>query len=349
MLAKQGWRLMQGKNSLLYGCFKAKYLPRWSFLEVVETPNSSFVWRSIMVSREILERGSCWRVGDGLAIRVNRDKWIPNHPTNMVIHPPQEDEWEWSVVELINWTTRTWDRQLVETKFHSEDVEAILRIPLSRRHSIDKLFWLHNREGKYSEKSGYHLAKQLWREVDSQGECLTGGGINPNRRGYTGSVSTGEACLCFSGGIQSIPEPPSCTECNGEEFEMGTAAWTPVQTQLRCSYFPGNSSVRIQGEVMASFLARGPPIADSEEAKLLACRKALEFAVDTGFTYIVVEGNNTVVMNAILSSRTAYSWLGHLYDDVKCMAAGISNLTVSYVSRTANSVAHSLAHFAKKY
>lgn len=102
-----------------------------------------------------------------------------------------------------------------------------------------------------------------------------------------------------------------------------------------------------RSEVMASFSAKGPPVGDSEEAELLACIKALEFVVDTGFTDIVMEGNNTVVMNAILCSRTTYSRLGHLYDDVKCMAAGISNLTVSCVSRTANFVAHSLAPFAK--
>ena len=59
----------------------------------------------------------------------------------------------------------------MEMKFHPEDADVILRIPLSRRLSSDKLFWLHNREGKYTVKSGYHLAKQLGKEVDSQGEC----------------------------------------------------------------------------------------------------------------------------------------------------------------------------------
>ncbi|XP_075659294.1 uncharacterized protein LOC142629212 [Castanea sativa] len=98
---------------------------------------------------------------------------------------------------------------------------------------------------------------------------------------------------------------------------------------------------------MASFSARGPSVADSEEAELLACRKSLEFAVDTGFTDIVVEGDNSAVMNSILSSRTEFSRQGDLYEDVKCMTARITNLTVSCVHRTANSVAHSLARFAK--
>lgn len=132
-----------------------------------------------MAAQEILTQGCCWRVGNGSPIQVTKDKWIPNHPTNMVIHPHQEDEWEWRVVELIDWTTWTWYRHLVETKFHRDDAEAILRIPLSRRYTDDILFWLHNREGKYTVKSGYHIARQIWKEAQSQGECSTGTGVSP--------------------------------------------------------------------------------------------------------------------------------------------------------------------------
>ena len=78
-----------------------------------------------MAAQEILTQGCCWRVGNGSPIRVTKDKRIPNHPTNMVIHPHQEDEWEWRVVELIDWTTWIWYRHLVETKFHRDDAEAI--------------------------------------------------------------------------------------------------------------------------------------------------------------------------------------------------------------------------------
>lgn len=38
-----------------------------------------------------------------------------------------------------------------------------------------------------------------------------------------------------------------------------------------------------KGEVLAALAARGPPVSDPEEAEVLACRKALEFAVDAGF------------------------------------------------------------------
>lgn len=94
MLAKQGWRLLQHKDSLVYKFFKAKYFPRCSFLDAGDVPNSSYVWKSILAAQPILKQGCCWRVGNGSTIRVLKDKWILNHPTNRVLHPPLEEEWE---------------------------------------------------------------------------------------------------------------------------------------------------------------------------------------------------------------------------------------------------------------
>ena len=63
------------------------------------------------------------------------------------------------------------------------------------------------------------------------------------------------------------------------------------------------------GEVMAALSARGPAVFDSKEAKVLACRKALEFAADSGFADLVLEGDNYVVMDAISSSRMFQCWV----------------------------------------
>nr|XP_023882199.1 uncharacterized protein LOC111994541 [Quercus suber] len=104
MLAKQGWRLMQDEDSLVYGCFKAKYFPRGCFLEASDVPNSSFVWKSLLAAQPLLKKGSCWRVGNGNSIRIMQDKWIPNHPTNQVLLPRTDVDSEERVNVLIDET-----------------------------------------------------------------------------------------------------------------------------------------------------------------------------------------------------------------------------------------------------
>ena len=101
------------------------------------------------------------------------------------------------------------------------------------------------------------------------------------------------------------------------------------------------------GEVMAALAVKGPPIHDSEEVEVLACRKVLEFAVDSGFAELILEGDSVTVMQTLEASRSNMSRLGHLYGDVQCLRSGLRAMYVSCVSRSANSVAHSLARFAK--
>ena len=52
---------------------------------------------------------------------------------------------------------------------------------------------------------------------------------------------------------------------------------------------------------MAAMSIKGPPVADSEEAEVLACRKALEFSIDAGVMDLIIEGDNVNVMRSISS------------------------------------------------
>ena len=101
------------------------------------------------------------------------------------------------------------------------------------------------------------------------------------------------------------------------------------------------------GEVMAALSAKGPPVANSEEAEILACQKALEFAVEAGFQD-VVEGDNVTIMNGLTIVKPGNSLLGNIYEDARRLAMRFRSVSASCVRRSANGVAHSLARFARQ-
>ena len=54
-----------------------------------------------MAALLILKANCYWRVGDGSTIKVQSDKWIPNHPTNRVLYSANEEVEDWMVSDLI--------------------------------------------------------------------------------------------------------------------------------------------------------------------------------------------------------------------------------------------------------
>ena len=64
-----------------------------------------------------------------------------------------------------------------------------------------------------------------------------------------------------------------------------------------------------KGEMMAAVAAKGSVVRDSEEVEVMACRKTLEFAIDTGFTEIILEGDNAMVMKTISQAQPNLSRL----------------------------------------
>ena len=87
----------------------------------------------MLAAQQILKTGCYWIVGTSSSIRVMKDKWILNHPANKILFPTEHDEWEWRVSDLIDWRVHQWDRERIYMLFNQFDVEAILRIPFSRR------------------------------------------------------------------------------------------------------------------------------------------------------------------------------------------------------------------------
>ena len=112
-------------------------------------------------------------MGNGTSIRALRDAWIPNYPSNKVLHPAQNMEEDSMVVDLLDPNTGWWNRVLVMQHFNHEDGEAILRVLLSRRVIQDFLFWTFTKFGDYTVRSEYQIARQLQKE-GNWAECSSG-------------------------------------------------------------------------------------------------------------------------------------------------------------------------------
>ena len=92
------------------------------------------------------------------------------------------------------------------------------------------------------------------------------------------------------------------------------------------------------GEVMIEMSIKGPSVSSGEEAEALACRKAIEFAMEAGFLKLIIEADNIAVMKVVAGSSGGYSLLGHVYEDVQCSLYGLHSVSISYVRRGGNRV-----------
>lgn len=64
---------------------------------------------------------------------------------------------------------------------------------------------------------------------------------------------------------------------------------------------------------MASLSRKGPSVTCSEVLKIIACRRAVEFVVECGFTDLVIEGDNQAVMTTLRLKKGFSTQLGHIF------------------------------------
>lgn len=55
----------------------SRYLKNGSFFGYQQKKGDSRVWKGILSTREIIRRGSCYRIGNGRLIDACNDPWVP--------------------------------------------------------------------------------------------------------------------------------------------------------------------------------------------------------------------------------------------------------------------------------
>ncbi|XP_073030650.1 uncharacterized protein [Primulina eburnea] len=123
---KELWRLIRFPDSLAARVIKGRYFKHGSVPDAGLGSNPS-IWRSILWSKEILERGLIWRVGDGKSIKIFKDKWIPTMQSK-IGEPMGTWDKEATVNDLIN--QGVWNVDLISTRFNPYVAGEILNIPI---------------------------------------------------------------------------------------------------------------------------------------------------------------------------------------------------------------------------
>lgn len=86
LLAKQVWRLVQNLNSLCAQVLEQTYFPNTHIFQAKKDSSPSWLWSSLLTSRDLLQKGSLWNIGNSCSVNVFSDHWIlsiPPQPINL--------------------------------------------------------------------------------------------------------------------------------------------------------------------------------------------------------------------------------------------------------------------------
>lgn len=88
-----------------------------------------------------------------------------------------------------------------------------------------------------------------------------------------------------------------------------------------------------------------PTTVDDVEA--LACKRAIEFALEKGLQQVVFEGDSTTILNYIQGGSPSLEPFGNIIEDSSILASQLSHCSFSHVRRKGNAVFNKLAKLAK--
>lgn len=161
MLAKQGLRLMKNPNSLVAKILKAKYYPKTKFLHSKLGNNPSYLLRSLIHYKWVLDKGSCWIIGNGEGVNIWDDNWILNHRRFKILTHKPLDTTVSGVRDLIYKENNYWNKHPTVSLFSIVDQEAIKRILILDPTEEDNLCWMDTKDGRYKVNYGYYCIK-IW-------------------------------------------------------------------------------------------------------------------------------------------------------------------------------------------
>ncbi|XP_009137100.1 uncharacterized protein LOC103861146 [Brassica rapa] len=218
-----------GKMGLLKAVLSA--LPTYA----MSSPNSaSHGWRGILAGRDILKKGLGWVVGNGCIIRVWSDNWLSTTQPLCTIGPRTSEAHNMLVSDLFLPNSTLWNVEKI--KVHLPQYEAQIRklVP-STLEMEDTLTWLYQKEGNYTTKSGYALAKVNVKGRDegfNWSKCVWNMNCSPKLRNFLWKVQNNALAVGETLLKRGIQVDGRCKRCGESESIQHVIFYCPFAKRI---------------------------------------------------------------------------------------------------------------------
>lgn len=132
LISKLAWQMAANEDKLWVRQFQRKYCSRQDFMHVEKNTSDSPMWKGILDSRELVEKGACYIVGNGKSINIWTDPWVPYIP-GFKVRPKNSDVINISpfcVDELIDPVGKCWNLEVLKMLFNDDVINEILLIEI---------------------------------------------------------------------------------------------------------------------------------------------------------------------------------------------------------------------------
>lgn len=131
MLAKQAWKVLSNPQLTVSKVLRGRYFPTSSVLSVrMPSSSSSFFWKGFVWGMALLKSGIRKNLGNGKAIHIFHDPWLPR-PTTFKVVSPLDTTLENALVADFITSSLQWNVEKLNQYLLRQDVEVIQCLPIS--------------------------------------------------------------------------------------------------------------------------------------------------------------------------------------------------------------------------
>lgn len=122
LFAKLAWQVTANEDRVWVKQLRTKYCSRRDFFNVEKNVRDSRLWKDLLDCRNSIVKGACYVIGNGRAINIWKDPWVP-YVEGFKVWPKDfnVDLPVW-VHELIDQQSRRWDQNMLDKCFDDETV-----------------------------------------------------------------------------------------------------------------------------------------------------------------------------------------------------------------------------------